>query len=123
MPKILSILRRALNCLFHQGRLFRMNPLENKFEGGRHRSVVLKDAIGFLRPQDLAGGNAPAEATDVAEPLSARQVRFPPPWLGLRILQIFVGSCEFTGSLCNPEFYIVASFHAKSCCAAPSGPK
>jgi len=73
-----------------------MNPLENKFDGRRHRSVVLKDAIGFLRPQDLAGGNAPAEATGVAEPLSARQVRFPAPELGLRILQIFVGSCEFT---------------------------
>src|SRR5260221_6812459 len=119
MPKILSILRRALNSLFHKVRVSGMTRWENKFDGGRHRSVVLKDAIGFLRPQDLAGGNAPAEATGVAEPLSARQVRFPPPELGLRILQIFVGSCEFTGSLCNPEFQIVACFNEKSFCAAP----
>src|SRR6266403_4984263 len=118
MPKILSVLRRALKCLFHQGRVFRMNPLENKFDGRRHRSVVLKDAIGFLRPPDLAGGNAPAEATGVAEPLSARQVRFPAPELGLRILQVFVGSCEFTGSLCNPEFQIVACFNEKSFCTS-----
>ena len=111
MPKILSILRRALNCLFHEGHVFRMNPLENKFDGRRHRSVVLKDAIGFLRPQDLAGGNAPAEAPGVAERLSAQQVRFSAPELGLRIPQIFVGSCEFTGSLCNPEFRIVARFN------------
>src|SRR5580692_4886100 len=119
MPKILSISRRALNSLFHHGRVFRMNPLENKFDIRRHRSVVLKDAIGFLRPQDLAGGNAPAEATGVAEPLSARQVRFPSPELGLCILQVFVGSCEFSGSLCNPEFQIVACFNEKLFCTAP----
>src|SRR5246500_3463362 len=107
MPKILSILGCALNCLFHQGRVFRMNPLENKFDGRRRRSVVLKDAIGFVRPQDLAGGNAPAEATGVAKPLSARQVSFPAPELALRILQIFVGSCEFTGSRRNPDFEVV----------------
>ena len=109
--KILPVLRCALDCLFYESGVFRMNPLENKFDGRRHRSVVLKDAIGFLRPQDLAGGKAPAEATGVTEPLSASQVRFPAPELGLRILQIFVGSREFTGSLCNPEFRIVARFN------------
>src|SRR2546427_2990148 len=31
MFKILSILRRALDGLFHEGRVFRMNPLEKKF--------------------------------------------------------------------------------------------
>ena len=46
--KILPILRRALDCLFHEGRVFRMNPLENKFNGRFRRSVVLKDSKGFL---------------------------------------------------------------------------
>src|SRR5258705_2014974 len=119
MLTIFSILRCALNYLLNEGRVFRMNQLENKFAGRRHRSVVLNDAIGSLRPQDLAGGNAPAEATGVAEPLSARQVSFPAPELGLRILQVFVGSCEFTGSFCNPEFQIVACFNDKSFCTAP----
>src|SRR5260370_16514500 len=102
MPKILSILRRALNCLFHQGRVFRMNPLENKFDGRRHRSGVLKDAIGFLRPQGLAGANAPAEPTGVAEPFSARQVRSPPPDLAPPILHTFSASFLPTHSLCHP---------------------
>src|SRR5713226_3091193 len=31
--KILPILRRALDCLFHAGRVFRMSSLENKFHG------------------------------------------------------------------------------------------
>src|SRR5205809_6908699 len=51
--KILSILRRALDCLFHLGRVFGMNTLEDIFHGWCRGSVVLKDSIGFLRPDDL----------------------------------------------------------------------
>ena len=46
--KILPILRRALNGLFHKGRVFRMNPLENKLHGRYRRLVVLEDSKGFL---------------------------------------------------------------------------
>src|SRR5713101_7607613 len=48
MIKIPPILRGALDGLFHKGRVFRMNPLENKFHGRYRRSVVLEDSKGFL---------------------------------------------------------------------------
>src|SRR5258708_20638638 len=66
MLKILPILRRALHGLSHQGRVVRMNPLEDKFDGRYRRSVVLEDSKGFLRPNDLAIGNSPAEAPGMA---------------------------------------------------------
>src|SRR5216684_2340487 len=48
MLKILSILRSTLNGLCHQGRVVRMNPLEDTFDGRYRRSVVLEDSKGFL---------------------------------------------------------------------------
>jgi hypothetical protein len=72
MLKILPILRRSLNRLFHQGCVVRMNPLEDKFEGWYRRSVVLKDPKGFLGPEDLTGGEPPAEAPRMTEPLRFR---------------------------------------------------
>src|SRR6266478_6063837 len=78
MLKVLPILRRALDGLFHLGRVFRMNTLEYTFHGWCRGSVVLEDSIGFLRPDDLAGGNSPAKASGVTEPLRFRQVRLLP---------------------------------------------
>ena len=75
MLKVLPILRRALDRLLHLGRVFRMNPLEHTFHGRCRGSVVLEDSIGFLRPDDLAGGNSPAKASSVTEPLGFGQVR------------------------------------------------
>jgi hypothetical protein len=48
MLKILSILRCALDGLSYGGGVFRMDALENKFEGGCGRSIILKDSEGFL---------------------------------------------------------------------------
>jgi hypothetical protein len=48
MVKIFAILRRALDYLFHQGRVFRMNPLESKLHGWLRRSVVSEDSKRFL---------------------------------------------------------------------------
>ncbi len=64
--KILPILRRALDCLFHEGRVFRMKPLENKFRGWFRRSLVLENSKGFFGPEDVAGGNPPAKTARVA---------------------------------------------------------
>src|SRR5260370_6573695 len=75
MIKILPILRCALDGLFHEGRVVRMNPLENELYGRFRRWVVFENSEGFLRPKDRARGHAPAEAPRVAEPLSFRQVR------------------------------------------------
>ena len=46
--KILALVRRVLDGLFHEGRVFRMNPLENKVHGRCRGSVVLEDVKGFL---------------------------------------------------------------------------
>src|SRR5882762_9842752 len=66
--KVLSILGRALDYLFHKGCVFRMEPLESKFHGRFRSSVVLEDSKGFLRPDDLAVGRFPAEASCMTEP-------------------------------------------------------
>src|SRR6266404_6734453 len=79
--KIFAILRRALDCLFHEGRIFRMNPLVGKFDGWLRRLVILIDAKGFLGPDELAGGRSPAEAPRMTEPLSFRQICFTAPQL------------------------------------------
>src|SRR5882762_4011907 len=76
MLKILPILRRTLDGLFHLGRVFRMNTLEHTFHGRCRGSVVLEDSVGFLRPDDLGGENSPAEASCMTEPLRFRQVGF-----------------------------------------------
>ena len=75
MLKIPSILRRALDGLSHQGRVVRMNPLEDELDGGCRRAVVLEDAKRFVGPADLAGGGPPTEAPRMTEPLRFRQVR------------------------------------------------
>src|ERR1700675_2031931 len=54
MLKVLSILRRVLDCSCHRGRVLRMDPPENKFDGGCRGSVVLENSKGFLGPVDLA---------------------------------------------------------------------
>jgi len=46
--KILPIMRRALDFFVSRGRVFRMNPFENKFQGRSRRSVVLEDSKGFV---------------------------------------------------------------------------
>src|SRR5258706_9881182 len=68
--KILPILRRAFDRLFHLSRVFGMNALEDIFHGWCHGSVVLEDSKRFLRPGDLAGRNSPAKTSGVTEPLS-----------------------------------------------------
>src|SRR5690349_10657709 len=73
--KILSVLRRTFDGLSHEGRVFRMNPLENKFRGRFRRSVILEDSKGFLGPNELGGGRLPTEAPRMTEPLRFRQVR------------------------------------------------
>src|SRR6266853_5368979 len=78
--KILAVLRRALNGRFHQGRVFRMNSLHNKFPGRSGRSVVLEDSKGFLGPNDLIRGRLPPETPRMTEPLSFRQIRLVSPF-------------------------------------------
>jgi hypothetical protein len=46
--KIIPVLRRALDCLFHEDRVFMMNPLQKKVYGRFRRSVVFEDSKRFL---------------------------------------------------------------------------
>src|SRR5438309_11668420 len=75
MLKIPSILRRAHDGLSHQGRVVRMNPLEDELDGGCRRAVALEDAKRFVGPGDLAGGAPPTEAPRMTQPLRFRQAR------------------------------------------------
>src|ERR1700676_2681627 len=93
MLKVLSILRRTLDGLSHQGHVFRMDPLENKFDVGYRRSVVLEDSKGFLGPDDLAGRDSPAETPRMTNPLGFRQVR-------LALAERLLGPLTF-GPLCG----------------------
>src|SRR4030095_2585884 len=57
----------------HAGRVVWMHPLEHELYGWFDRWVVAKDAKGFLRPEDFAGGYVPAKAPGMTEPLRFRQ--------------------------------------------------
>jgi hypothetical protein len=48
MVKVFPIMRRTLECLFHESRVLRMNPLEQTLHGRYGRSVVLEDSKRFL---------------------------------------------------------------------------
>src|SRR5260370_10714684 len=101
--KILPILRRALDGLFHEGHVLRMNPPERKFHGRLRRSVVLEDSKCFLRPEDLAGRNLPAEAPRTAEPLSFGQVRLAAPELLRQMLLLSHIHCGANETLEDPR--------------------
>src|SRR5258706_11872574 len=72
--EILPLPQRAFDRPCHERHVVRMNPLQNKLHGGFHCPVVLEDAKVFLRPEELAGGNLPAEAADMTQPLRFGQI-------------------------------------------------
>src|SRR5713101_3816468 len=63
------LFRCAFDGLPHQGRVFRMDPLEDALDGRPRVAVVAEDSKGLLRPEELAGGRPPAEAPRMAQPL------------------------------------------------------
>src|ERR1700758_3267344 len=75
---VLPRLRRPVDRLLHPGSVFGVNPLEDTFDGRCGRAVVLEDSKGLVRPDDLAGGRLPPEASRMAEPLRFREVRLAP---------------------------------------------
>src|SRR6266851_739799 len=82
MLKIFSILRRARDGLFHQSGVLRMNAPENELNGRFDGPVVLEDAKGFLRPEDFAARNTPAEAAGAAQRLRFSQIGLAPLQFG-----------------------------------------
>jgi hypothetical protein len=81
-------LRGVVDRLLHEGSVVRVNPLENALDGRCDRTVVLEDSKSLVRPDDLAGGRLPAEASRMAEALRFREVRLTP----LRGFRVRVGN-------------------------------
>src|SRR5439155_16877588 len=59
--QVRSVARRAIDHLLYEATVLRMDSVQHQIQSGLHRPVVSKDAISFLRPDDFAGGNVPAE--------------------------------------------------------------
>src|SRR5258708_30745286 len=74
--KICTCLRRAVDNLLHEISVVGMNSLEYQLQRRLHRSIVLEDVVGFLRPVDFPARNTPAEATCVAYALRFSQEIF-----------------------------------------------
>src|SRR3984893_7337656 len=74
--KICSFFGRVVDNLLYKISVVRMNALEHQLQRRLHRSIVLKDVVGFLRPVDFSAENAPAEAARMAEGLSLGQESF-----------------------------------------------
>src|SRR6202022_4189239 len=84
---------RAVDSLLHRISVVGMNSLEYQLQGGLHRSIVLKDFVGFLRPVDFSTRNVPAEAACVAQALRLGQV-------SLALAERLLGPLTF-GPLCG----------------------
>src|SRR6267378_6221838 len=74
-------LGRAVECLLHELSVVGMNSLHYQLRCRLKRLIILKDLVGFLRPEDFSTRNVPAETACVAQFLRFRQVSFTPPQL------------------------------------------
>src|SRR5271156_6727342 len=61
-----------------------MNSLKCHFYRWLSRSIVLKDAVGPVRPVDLSARNIPAETAGLADPLALSQESFAALQVGIK---------------------------------------
>jgi hypothetical protein len=102
--KILPVMRRALDRLFHERRVFGMNSLEYELHRGLGGSVSLEDSKGFLRPGDFAARNIPAETPCVTQSLALREIGF----LDLQgFVQISQSRCRFIEDLAKLSEFVL----------------
>src|SRR5713226_4494813 len=73
--KICLFVGRVLESLLHAISVVRMNSLQCQPQRRLHRSIMLKDVVGFLRPVDFSAENTPAETACVAYVLPFSQER------------------------------------------------
>src|SRR6266853_2277975 len=71
----------AVECLLHELSVVGMNSLRYQLRCRLKRLIILKDLVGFFRPEDFSVRNVPAETAGVAQFLRFRQVSFTPPQL------------------------------------------
>src|SRR5437868_8158863 len=92
-----------------------MGALENELQAGLGRLVTLEDTKGFSRPNDLAGGDAPAEAAGSVQFLRLGQIGLALPQSIFRVLalgdifacdqhdKLAVSPSERLGAFAHPE--------------------
>src|SRR5713226_8666177 len=80
--KICLFVGRVVESLLYAISVVRMNSLQCQPQRRLHRSIMLKDVEGFLRPVDFSARNVPAETAGVTytlpfsqESLAAVQIR------------------------------------------------
>src|ERR1700739_2985772 len=97
--EIVPLLQHAVEALSYEGRIFRVNPLQNHFHSRFCRWIVLEVSKRFRRPHHLAAGNSRAEAPRMADLLSALQVRLPALEFLSQRLQALLSLGQFRSSL------------------------
>ena len=85
MREILPVSGRTLDGLLHGSTVVRMGTLNDHVDGDRRSLVVSKDPESLIRPNDFAGGDAPAEAAGAAQSLRFGQI-------GLAVSQVLLSS-------------------------------
>src|SRR5437867_5501027 len=74
-----SVAGRAVDGLFHPRTIVRMNALKHRGVVDGASLVVAKYSECFLRPNEFAAGDAPAEAAGAAQSLGFGQIHFTLP--------------------------------------------
>ena len=77
--EIFSVAGCAVNCLCHEGTIFRMSALKNHFESDGTRLVESKNSEEFLGAEAFSGRDIPDEAAGLAHALCFGQLGFTAP--------------------------------------------
>ena len=73
--EILAVAGRAVDGSLYTRAVVRVNTLNDRLDPDGRRLVVAKYPERFLRPDDFAAGDAPAEAAGAAQALGFGQIR------------------------------------------------
>src|SRR5713226_809312 len=76
--KMCLFVGRVVESLLHAISVVWMNSLQCQLQRRLHRSIMLKDVVGFLRPVEFPAENTPAETAGVAYVLPFSQEHFAP---------------------------------------------
>src|SRR5262245_56095307 len=72
--KVRGVARSYLDHLLDEGEVLRVDTLEHHVQIGFQSAIVSNDRKGFGRPNQLAGGDVPAETAGATQALGFRQI-------------------------------------------------